>query len=105
MRVIGKVVIAGGVAAMCSGASAVRARADSALKGGADSAMADSTGPAAPGGQQVDISGFATASYPYATRHSGGAGSPVVGRLYDRFHDQIELNAAKLVLGEAGGDR
>jgi hypothetical protein len=43
----------------------------------------------------VNLSGFVTASYTYATRHSG---SQIVGRLYDRFHDQVELNAAKVVL-------
>ncbi|HTK42003.1 MAG TPA: hypothetical protein VL287_10455, partial [Gemmatimonadales bacterium] len=43
----------------------------------------------------VHISGFVTASYTYATRHSGAT---IVGRLYDRFHDQVELNAAKVVL-------
>jgi Putative beta-barrel porin-2, OmpL-like. bbp2 len=43
----------------------------------------------------VSVSGFVTASYTYATRHSG---SQIVGRLYDRFHDQVELNAAKVVL-------
>src|SRR5262245_36344522 len=43
----------------------------------------------------VNLSGFVTASYTYATRHNG---SQIVGRLYDRFHDQVELNAAKVVL-------
>jgi hypothetical protein len=44
----------------------------------------------------VNVSGFATASYTYTTRH--GSGTQIVGRLYDRFHDQVELNAAKVVL-------
>jgi len=43
----------------------------------------------------VVVSGFVTASYTYSTRHSG---AQIVGRLYDRFHDQVELNAAKVVL-------
>ena len=46
----------------------------------------------------MSLSGYVTTSYTYSTRHTGGAGSPIVGRLYDRFHDQIELNAAKLTL-------
>ena len=44
----------------------------------------------------VNVSGFVTASYTYTTRH--GSGTQIVGRLYDRFHDQAELNAAKVVL-------
>jgi len=83
---------------------AAQAPADSAKKAGADTAKADTAkaaapgAPAAPAGPKVNISGYVTASYTYASRHTGGAGSPIVGRLYDRFHDQIELNAAKLTL-------
>ncbi len=81
------------------GAVAAQAPADSAKQAGADTAKAAApAAPAAPAGPKVNISGFVTASYTYSTRHTGGAGSPIVGRLYDRFHDQIELNAAKLVL-------
>ena len=81
------------------GAVAAQAPADSATPAGADTAKAATpAGPAAVAGPKVNISGFVTASYTYSTRHTGGAGSPIVGRLYDRFHDQIELNAAKLVL-------
>jgi hypothetical protein len=58
----------------------------------ADSAAAGSKAPAP---LPVTVSGFVTASYTYATRHSG---AQIVGRLYDRFHDQFELNAAKVVL-------
>lgn len=56
---------------------------------------ADSAAPSAPAKLPVNVSGFVTASYTYATRRTG---NQVVGRLYDRFHDQIELNAAKVVL-------
>jgi hypothetical protein len=70
--------------------SAGQAAADSAT-GKADSTAATAKGPELP----VKLSGFVTASYTYATRHSGAT---IVGRLYDRFHDQVELNAAKVVL-------
>jgi hypothetical protein len=100
-RFVTLVIVGAGTAAI--GPLAAQAP-DPAPKAGADSANADSanaaapTAPAAPAGPKVNISGFITASYTYSTRHTGGAGSPIVGRLYDRFHDQIELNAAKLVL-------
>ena len=58
-------------------------------------AAADSA-PAAPAKVPVAVSGFVTTSYTYTTRH--GSGTQIVGRLYDRFHDQAELNAAKVVL-------
>jgi hypothetical protein len=80
---------------------AAQAPADSAKQAGADTAKADTAkaaAPAAPAGSKVNLSGYVTTSYTYSTRHTGGAGSPIVGRLYDRFHDQIELNAAKLTL-------
>ncbi len=83
------------------GPLAAQAPADSAKQAGADTAKADTAkaaAPAAPAGSKVNISGYVTASYTYSSRHTGGAGSPIVGRLYDRFHDQIELNAAKLTL-------
>ena len=86
------------------GPVAAQAPADSAKKAGADTVKADTAkapapaAPAAPAGSKVNISGYVTTSYTYSTRHTGGAGSPIVGRLYDRFHDQIELNAAKLTL-------
>src|SRR5262245_61869543 len=44
---------------------------------------------------KINISGYATASYSYSTRRTG---DQIVGRLYDRFQDQIELNAGKVVL-------
>ena len=88
------------IAAATAGGNPLAAQAppDSAKNAGADSAKAAAPAPAAPAGPKVNISGFVTASYTYSTRHTGGAGSPIVGRLYDRFHDQIELNAAKLTL-------
>jgi len=97
-------VIAGGVSALCMQSAPLRAQVDSTKPAGADTAKADTAkaaapgAPAAPAGPKVNISGYVTASYTYASRHTGGAGSPIVGRLYDRFHDQIELNAAKLTL-------
>lgn len=41
------------------------------------------------------ISGYAEASYSYSTSADSNA---IVGRLYDRFHDQFELNALNVVL-------
>ncbi|HET8625028.1 MAG TPA: outer membrane beta-barrel protein [Gemmatimonadales bacterium] len=41
------------------------------------------------------ITGYVTASYTYST---GNVGSSLVGRFYDRFHDQAAFNAAKVVL-------
>ncbi len=75
-----------------------QAPADSAKAAGDTAKAAAPAPPAAPAGPKVTISGFVTTSYTYSTRHSAGAGSPIVGRLYDRFHDQVELNAAKLTL-------
>jgi hypothetical protein len=43
----------------------------------------------------LTISGYAEASYSYATENSG---STTVGRLFDHTHDEIALNALKLVL-------
>jgi len=45
---------------------------------------------------QVKLTGFAEASYAYS-RHSSGD-SIIVGRLYDRFHNQYMLNALAVVL-------
>ena len=73
------------------GPPASSAQTDSATAK-ADSAGAGSKAPAP---LPVTVSGFVTASYTYSTRHSG---NQIVGRLYDRFHDQVELNAAKVVL-------
>jgi hypothetical protein len=81
--------------------SAAAQTADSAKAGpaapdsGTAKAAADSA-PAAPAKVPVAVSGFVTTSYTYTTRH--GSGNQIVGRLYDRFHDQAELNAAKVVL-------
>ena len=91
------------IAAVTAGVGplAAQAPADPATPAAADTVKADSAtpaAPAAPAGPKVNISGYVTTSYTYSTRHTGGAGSPVVGRLYDRFHDQVELNAAKLTL-------
>lgn len=41
----------------------------------------------------VKLSGYLTASYVYATNPTGQA---IVGRLYDRFHDQFIANAARI---------
>jgi hypothetical protein len=70
--------------AKASGADSATAGADSALPAAKAAAPLPAT-----------LSGFVTASYTYSTRHSG---AQIVGRLYDRFHDQVELNAAKVVL-------
>jgi hypothetical protein len=45
----------------------------------------------------VKLSGFVTASYTYSNNN---AGSQIVGRLYDRLHDQAMLNAVKLVVAK-----
>ena len=45
---------------------------------------------------QVKLTGFAEASYVYSAHASGD--SIVVGRLYDRYHDQYTLNALAVVL-------
>ena len=83
----------------CTGTRLLSAQTDSVAKAApADSAgAADSATSAAPAAAPlpVHLSGFVTASYTYATRHSE---AQIVGRLYDRFHDQVELNAAKVVL-------
>jgi hypothetical protein len=100
MNRFGRFVTLVAIAAATAGVGPLAAQAapDSAKKAGTDSAKTADPAAAAPAGPKVNLSGFVTASYTYSARHTGGAGSPVVGRLYDRFHDQIELNAAKLVL-------
>ncbi|HEX5386318.1 MAG TPA: outer membrane beta-barrel protein [Gemmatimonadales bacterium] len=55
----------------------------------------DSAAPADTSGPPLTISGFVTASYTYSTQNTRDA---VAGRFYDRFHDQVMLNAAKVVL-------
>ena len=76
-------------------ADSAKAAPTASDSGTAKAAPADS-GPAAPVKVPVSVSGFVTTSYTYSTRH--GSGNQIVGRLYDRFHDQAELNAAKVVL-------
>jgi hypothetical protein len=46
-------------------------------------------------GAAVKLSGYVTSSYFYATKPTGRT---IVGRLYDRFHDEITLNAARVSL-------
>jgi putative OmpL-like beta-barrel porin-2 len=106
MNRFGGFVTLAAIAAVTAGVGplAAQAPADPATPAAADAVKADSAqaaapaAPAAPAGPKVNISGYVTTSYTYSTRHTGGAGSPIVGRLYDRFHDQVELNAAKLTL-------
>ena len=43
----------------------------------------------------VKISGYVTSSYFVATKPTGGA---IVGRLYDRFHNQFTANAARITV-------
>jgi hypothetical protein len=50
------------------------------------------------GSAAVKWSGYVTTSFFYATKPTGGA---IVGRLYDRFHDQFIMNAARLTLSKA----
>jgi hypothetical protein len=61
-----------------------------------DSAVAKAT-PPDDGEGKLKISGAVTASYTYATRHNG---STIVGRLFDRFHDQFTLDAVEIILDE-----
>jgi hypothetical protein len=44
--------------------------------------------------KSLAISGYVTASYTYSTSNTGNT---LVGRFYDRFHDQVVFNAAKVV--------
>ena len=57
----------------------------------ADSSAADSSAPR----RRLAVSGFVEASYTYSTR---GAGDVIVGRLYDRFHDEFVINALAVTL-------
>jgi Putative beta-barrel porin-2, OmpL-like. bbp2 len=68
----------------------------SAAAQAADSSAADSSAPdsSAPR-RRLAVSGFAEASYTYSTR---GAGDVIVGRLYDRFHDEFVINALAVTL-------
>lgn len=43
----------------------------------------------------ITLSGYVTASYTYATEPTGHL---ITGRLYDRFHDAFEFNAARLTV-------
>jgi hypothetical protein len=97
MNRLGTVVLLVSIACSAAGVRPAAAQAaDSTKAAAADSGTA--TAPAAaeaPAKLPVNISGFVTTSYTYSTRHTG---NQIVGRLYDRFHDQVELNAAKVVL-------
>jgi len=88
---------AGGVMAQGNPAPADSAHADPAKAGAAkaDSGKADSSKADSAPAKPLNISGFVTATYTYGIHHTGQI---LVGRFYDRFHDQIELNAAKLVV-------
>ncbi len=45
--------------------------------------------------KSLAISGYVTGGYTYSTANVGNS---IVGRLYDRFHDEIQLDAAKVVV-------
>jgi len=82
--------------AAAQAADSVKAKAAPAAdSANAKPAPADSSTAAAADPPKISISGYATASYSYSTRRTG---DQIVGRLYDRFQDQIELNAGKVVL-------
>jgi hypothetical protein len=49
-------------------------------------------------GNRITISGYTTVSYSYASQPNG---SRITGRLYDRLHDQMMLNAARLTFAKA----
>jgi len=102
MNRLGTVVLLVSIAGSAAGVRPAAAQAaDSTTAAAADSGTAtapaaDSAAPAeATAKLPVNVSGFVTASYTYSTRRTG---NQIVGRLYDRFHDQVELNAAKVVL-------
>ncbi len=61
-------------------------------------AFAQGTAPQESWFNKLTFSGYVTASYTYAVHHADGA---IVGRLYDRFHDQIEMNAASIAVEKA----
>jgi hypothetical protein len=50
---------------------------------------------AADSGSGVKLSGYVTSSYVYATKPTGQV---IVGRLFDRFHDEFIANAARITL-------
>lgn len=52
-------------------------------------------GQRADSGAVVKLSGYVTSSFVYASKPTG---QTIVGRLYDRFHDQVMLNAARITL-------
>lgn len=68
---------------------------DSAASGDSGGAAAPAAPPAESWAAKLKVSGYATASYTYSSHNTGEA---LVGRFYDRFQDQIELNAAKVVV-------
>ena len=89
--------VVGGLVLVIMAATRAESVAAQAIDSATATAVADSTAtPSASPGPKVNVSGFVTASYSYTTRH--GSGNQIVGRLYDRFHDQVVLNAAKVVL-------
>lgn len=98
--------LAGGLAhatpALGQADSAAKDPADAAVKPAvAGPAPADSGAPAAPDAgwwTKLKLSGYVTASYTYSSASQAGT---IVGRFYDRFHDQIAFNAAKLALEKA----
>lgn len=101
-RIDGLVIVAlcfgaGGVTAQGNTAPADSAHADSAKAAASkgDSGKADSSKSESAPAKPVNISGYVTASYTYGIHATGQA---LVGRFYDRFNDQIMLNAAKLVV-------
>ncbi|HUK22264.1 MAG TPA: outer membrane beta-barrel protein [Gemmatimonadales bacterium] len=70
-------------------------------------APAPDTGKAAPAGAAaapaapapvITLSGYVTASYFYASKPTD---SMIVGRLYDRFHNRVIMNAARISLDKA----
>jgi hypothetical protein len=66
-----------------------------ALAAGAAVGTAAAQEPADIGDRKPAFSGYAEASYSYSTRNAGNA---IVGRLYDRFQDQGQLNALAATL-------
>lgn len=111
-----------GLALLASPARWASAQADSAPAAPHGSAQGDSAAGAVPQGDpaakgdsggaapaappaaeswaaKLKVSGYATATYTYSTQSTTQrSGKVLVGRFYDRFQDQIELNAAKVVV-------
>jgi hypothetical protein len=71
---------------------AILAAATSASPRGA---LAQTPAPGDTAKSGVQLSGYVTASYTYATQPDGRR---ITGRLYDRFHDEFELAAARLTI-------